>query len=81
MTNQEIRATLRRFLEDELQLGAFADDESLIENGMLSSMAMNRLVPFMSERFQVSVDDALYEPESFETLDAMTALVARKRGG
>lgn len=81
MTTDDIRAALRRFIETELAAGAgFADDESLMESGVLSSMGIARLIQFMSDHFHVAVDDAEFEPDNFETLDAMTALVGRKRG-
>ena len=80
MTTHDIRATLRRFIETELTAGAgFADDESLMESGVLSSMGLARLIQFMHDHFHVAVDDAEFEPDNFETLDAMTALVERKR--
>lgn len=81
MTTEEIRSALRKFIETELAAGAgFADDESLMESGALSSMGIARLIQFMNEQFHVAIDDAEFEPDNFETLDAMTALVARKRG-
>jgi acyl carrier protein len=81
MTTEEIRSALRRFIETELTAGAgFGDDESLIENGMLSSMGVLNLQSFMKERFHVDLDDAEFEIDNFETLDAMTAMIVRKRG-
>lgn len=80
MTNQDIRAALRRFIETELAAGSgFADDESLMESGVLTSIGITRLVQFMREHFHVGIDDVELEPENFETLDAMTSLIARKR--
>jgi acyl carrier protein len=81
MTTEEIRSALRRFIETELTGGAgFADDESLMESGVLSSMGITRLIQFMNDHFHVVIDDAEFEPDNFETLDALTAMVARKRG-
>jgi acyl carrier protein len=80
MTTDEIRSALRRFIESELTAGAgFADDESLMESGLLSSMGIVRLVQFMNDHFHVTIEDVELEPDNFETLDAMTALVAHKR--
>lgn len=80
MTTEEIKIALRRFIETDLAPGAgFADDESLMESGVLSSMGITRLVEFMNERFRVAISDAEFEPDNFETLDAMTAMVTRKR--
>lgn len=77
----EIKPALRRFIETELAPGAaFADDESLMDSGVLSSMGITRLIEFMHERFRVELDESEFEPDNFETLDAMTALIARKRG-
>jgi acyl carrier protein len=80
MTTEEIKIALRRFIETDLAPGAgFTDDESLMESGVLSSMGITRLVEFMNERFRVAISDAEFEPDNFETLDAMTAMVTRKR--
>jgi acyl carrier protein len=80
MTTDEIRSALRRFIESELTAGAgFADDESLMESGLLSSMGIVRLVQFMNDHFHVTIEDVELEPDNFETLDAMVALVAHKR--
>ena len=80
MTTEEIKIALRRFIETDLAPGAgFADDESLMESGVLSSLGITRLVEFMNERFRVAITDAEFEPDNFETLDAMTAMVTRKR--
>jgi acyl carrier protein len=80
MTTQEIRSDLRRFIETELTAGAgFADDESLMESGVLSSLGIARLVQFMNDHFHVTIDDVELEPDNFETLAAMAALIARKR--
>lgn len=79
MTNEAIRGALRRFIETELAAGAaFADDESLMESGVLSSMGIARLIQFINEQFQVAIDDLELEPENFETLDALTVLVTSK---
>lgn len=80
MTTEEIKTALRRFIETDLAPGTgFADDESLMEGGVLSSMGITRLIEFMNERFRVAISDAEFEPDNFETLDAMTAMVTRKR--
>ena len=80
MTTEEIKTALRRFIETDLAPGTgFADDESLMESGVLSSMGITRLIEFISERFRVAISDAEFEPDNFETLDAMTAMVSRKR--
>ena len=81
MTTDAIRAALRRFIETELAAGAtFADDESLMESGVLSSMGIVRLIQFINDQLQVTIDDVELEPDNFETLDAMTVLVTSKRG-
>jgi acyl carrier protein len=42
-------------------------------------MGITKLIEFMNERFRVAISDAEFEPDNFETLDAMTAMVTRKR--
>lgn len=78
----EIKPALRRFIETELAPGAeFADDESLMDSGVLSSMGITRLIEFMRERFRVELDEAEFEPDNFETIEAMAALINDKISG
>ena len=54
-------------------------DDSLIASGIVDSLGILRLVAFIEENFSVVVDDTEVVPENFETINAMSSLVQRKR--
>lgn len=78
----DIKTTLRGFIEREIARGRpFRDDESLMETGILSSSGIMDLIDFMSQTFQIEIDldGADFDPDNFETVDAIAALIAAKR--
>jgi acyl carrier protein len=56
-------------------------DDSLLERGLLDSMALVKLIAFLEERFGVELSDEEFDPEHFETLQAIAELIERKRPG
>lgn len=52
---------------------------SLIEKGLLDSMAIVKLISFLEERFGVELSDDEFDPDHFETIAAIAELVARKQ--
>lgn len=54
---------------------------SLIEKGLLDSMAIVKLISFLEERFGVELSDDEFDPDNFETLTAIAELVAKKQAG
>lgn len=74
---------LREWMATELkgkvrELGA---GDSLLDAGILDSMAIVKLIAFLEERFGTTLTDDEFDPENFETLQAIEALVERKRAG
>ena len=74
---------LERFIIQDIMVGgkdvSLSPDESLIESGIVDSLGILRLVAFIEENFSVVVDDTEVVPENFETINAMSSLVERKR--
>ncbi len=52
---------------------------SLLERGLLDSMALVKLITFLEERFGVELSDDEFDPDHFETLTAIKDLVERKQ--
>lgn len=79
-----VSQALERFIIQDLMVGgkdvSLSPDESLIESGIVDSLGILRLVAFIEENFSVVVDDIDVVPENFGTINAMNALVERKRG-
>ena len=56
-----------------------APTDSLLETGLLDSMALVKLIAFIEERFGVVLGDDEFDPDNFETLSAIAALIEQKR--
>lgn len=75
------RAQLLAFIERELARdhgGIDVATESLVESGIIDSLGIMKLVEFIERELRVKIGDEDLVPEHFETLDAITALVASK---
>jgi acyl carrier protein len=54
-------------------------DENLLEQGVIDSLAIVKLVGFLEDRFSIEVDDEERIPENFESILALAAYVQKKR--
>jgi acyl carrier protein len=63
---------IRRFILDKIALGrgitALADEESLVERGVIDSLGIFQLVSFLEETFGVQVGDDEILLENFSTI-------------
>ena len=57
-----------------------ADDESLLEAGVIDSAGMVDLIAFLEGTFGIAVDEDDMIPENFDSLVAITAYVSEKAG-
>lgn len=78
-----VEATIERFILDELLLGSgpqsLDPDENLLENNILDSLSLMRIVIFLEEQFGTPVDDGELVPENFQTVNRIKALVTNKQ--
>ena len=58
-----------------------ADDESLLDAGVIDSAAMIDLIAFIEKGFKISIDEDDMIPENFDSLDAIVTYVDGKRNG
>ncbi len=73
--------TIRGYLARELpQAGDIGNDQSLLETGILDSLAIVKLIAFVEDEFDVELSDDEFDPEHFETVTAIATLVDSKRG-
>ena len=79
----DTHSTIRQFIATDLarDLSTVANSDSLLEAGIIDSMAVLQIVGFLEQRFGVTVGDDDMMPENFETVDAMAAFVGRSRRG
>ncbi len=77
--NGDARAAIRGWLQENVTGGRdVANDEPLIENGVLTSLQTVELVMFLEERFGVVIEDEEFDEENFGSVDAIAALVEGK---
>jgi acyl carrier protein len=78
-----VEETIKQFISEEILFGENSGkldpNESLLRNGTLDSMALLRLVAFIEERFNVTVDDGELIPDNFETVNLINDFVEMKR--
>jgi len=55
------------------------NDDSLLDSGILDSVAIFELVSFLEDTFGIKIDDESIIPENFETVTLVAAFVDRKR--
>jgi acyl carrier protein len=69
---QFVRAHFPQFANDDVE-----GDTELLARG-LDSLAVLDLMTFMSERFQLELEEEDFAAENFETVDTLSRLVQRK---
>jgi methoxymalonate biosynthesis acyl carrier protein len=78
-TRFDVAPEIREWLKQNVTGGReVADDEPLIENGVLTSLQTVELVMFLEERFGIVIEDEEFDEENFGSIEAMSELVASK---
>lgn len=76
-------AAVKTFIEEELLNGRqvkIDENADLIEQGVIDSLSLLRLVTFLEEKCQIQVQDEEIVPENFRTLGAIQEFVAKRQG-
>jgi acyl carrier protein len=77
----EIEETVKRFIISELMMGKrdeiLENTFSLIENGVLDSLGIMRLIQFIEEDFSFSIEDEDILPENFENIESISHFIKR----
>jgi acyl carrier protein len=81
-TAVNIKDQIRQFVTEELAaakgINQVSDDESLIDNGVVDSLGIFRLVTFLEENFGVKVADEEISAENLQSIDMIEQLVISK---
>ena len=76
-----IRSAIRNFIEENFlfQIGDqnLADNQSLLEAGVVDSTGVLELVAFLEDTFHLQIADKDSIPQNLDTIDAITAFVER----
>ena len=75
-TNDKLREHFRRESRSDRTL---TDDEPLLTTGFLDSFAIVKLLTYIEQEFDVEISDADFDPDNFETIDAIATLIERVR--
>jgi acyl carrier protein len=78
-----LKDQIREFIMENLAhakgITSFADDESLMESGVIDSLGIFRLVSFMEEDLRVRVSDEEINAETLKSVNSIEQLVLSKR--
>ncbi len=78
-TKDQIREFIQKDLASAKGISSFSDDESLMENGIIDSLGIFRLVAFLEETFRVRIGDEEITAENLKSVDAIEQLVLAKK--
>ncbi len=73
---------LRQFIVENFYVSdpsSIADDTLLVTTGVIDSTGMLEMIAFLEETFGISIADEEMTPENLESIERMTAFVARKQ--
>jgi acyl carrier protein len=77
-----IRSEIRDFVQEIANtkgITSFTDQESLMENGIVDSLSIFRLVSFLEERFRVRIGDEEINNENLQSVETIQQLVLSKQ--
>ena len=75
-----IREYLLTSSEDPVDAGDLESSTNLLDDGVLDSLHLMKLIQFIGERFSFEPQPDEVVPENFRTLEAIAAFVDRKTG-
>lgn len=79
----DVQNKIRTFIVDNY---LFGDDEGLesstsfLDEGIVDSTGILELIEFISEEFEMTVEDDELVPENLDSIDNVTAFIGRKAG-
>lgn len=79
----EVREQVREFFNQELKDNGFhadiRDDESLVDAGIMDSLAILVTISFLEEQFGIVVNEDKLKPENFETVTAICNFIKNNK--
>jgi acyl carrier protein len=76
---ERIRQSVLAFIADEIlhesSSAALSADRLLLEEGILDSLALQKLVLFLEQEFALEIDDSFLTPENFATVESIAVFV------
>ena len=78
-TKQMIRDYILNELVQDKQHAELQDSDQLIENGVIDSLGIIKLIGFLEDNLSIQVGDDELIPENFSSVDTISALVDSKK--
>ena len=82
MTETEVNEQIHKFVLESLAwregIMDFAEGDSLLDNGVITSLGIYRLVTFFEENFRIRVPDDDLVPHNFRTITEMGRYVRER---
>ena len=75
----DVETAVMEFLAEIPTDRPISRETELMEQGILDSTSLVRLILFLESRFRILIDDSEIAPESFASVAAIGAFVQRKR--
>jgi len=79
---EDIKAKIRDYILSNLAerrgVTSIADDDSLLENGVVDSLGIFLIISFLEENFHVGIPDDEITPNNFRTLGVIAEMVESK---
>lgn len=75
----KIRAFLEELLAEHDDRAPFTDDDSLVTSGRLDSYAVVKIVLFLESEFGVDFARVEFDPQRFDTVGEIAAIIAEAR--
>lgn len=76
-------AMLKEFIFNKLvrdrKIDGWDNDQSLLQNGIIDSLGIVKLLTFMEEKFSIKVTDKDFIPDNFETINHLLSLIEQKQ--
>ena len=78
------KLSLKQFIMEEYlpesNREEIGDDLNLIENGILDSLAVLKLVAYIEDSYNISLDPSEIDPDNLSTINAIDSLICSKSG-
>jgi methoxymalonate biosynthesis acyl carrier protein len=77
---RSIGENIRRFVSSSIAVAELNDDDNLFESGIVNSLFAVQLMTFIEKTFQIEIGADDLAIENFQSINATTAFVLKKRG-
>lgn len=79
MRNERVMDFIRSELVRNDGVEPIGDSSDLLESGIIDSLGIMKLIAFLEQAFEIQILDLDLIPENFETVEAITNMIIRKR--